>query len=104
MLKIIFVMTIVICIPAPEVFARRDSRENRSSTASAANLPNPCQTARYVYINGRRVRRIVRKPCPEVTYINGRRVRTAHYYMCRGSLPRSAANRRCVCSNRRRRG
>ena len=98
MRKIIFVMMIVIFITASEAFALKESRDNRNSTVSAANSPNPC--GMVIYVKGQRVR----KPCPEVTYINGRRVRTAHYYMCRGSLPRSAANRRCVCSNRRRRG
>lgn len=106
MLKIIFAMIVIFgLIAAPDALAGTNgSRDKRESAASEANAPNLCgQTTRYVWVNGRRVRRIVRKPCPEITYINGRRVRTAHYYMCRGRLPRTAANRRCVCSNRRRR-
>ncbi|MDQ3751092.1 MAG: hypothetical protein M3367_19050 [Acidobacteriota bacterium] len=101
----ITITILAVCLSAT-AFANDDIKGKRGKTKLPLAPPVSCEaavwltTGKHSASRTATVRRIS-KPCPEVIYINGRRVLTAHYYMCRGRLPRSAANRRCVCSNRR---
>ncbi len=78
MKRIVFtVILVAVCAP-PASFARARDTGDREAAANSTS-------------------RQEKRPCPEIIYIDGKQTRTAHWYICRGLLPRTPANRQCYC-------